>query len=48
MFPVQIQELMPPVDRIDAINAFLRQGIDEVSHPDTMLEMLEEAIGGIT
>ena len=35
------------INRIDDINAFLRQGIDEFTLPDEALAILEEAIGGI-
>ncbi len=34
-------------DRIDYINAFLKQDIDESTPPDEMLKILEEAIGGV-
>ncbi|MCE5249600.1 FliI/YscN family ATPase [bacterium] len=36
------------IDRIDDINAFLRQDIDEVSSPEEMLGMFEKAVGGLT
>ena len=35
------------IDRIDHINAFLRQEINESTPHDEMLKMLEEAIGGV-
>lgn len=35
------------INRIEHINAFLRQNIDEYTIPDTMLEQLAEAVGGI-
>ena len=35
------------INRIDAINEFLRQGIGEYTLPDSTLALLEEAIGGI-
>ena len=36
------------INRIDAINNFLRQDIDESTPHDKTLEMLEEAVGGIS
>ncbi len=35
------------INRIEHINAFLRQDIDESTPPETTLKMLEEAIGGL-
>ena len=35
------------INRIDAINAFLRQGIDESTDAAVTIERLEEAIGGL-
>jgi flagellum-specific ATP synthase len=35
------------INRIEHINAFLRQDIDESTPPQETLNMLEEAIGGI-
>jgi len=34
------------INRIEAINEFLRQGIDEFTPPEEMLSRLEEAVGG--
>ncbi len=36
------------INRIEHINAFLRQDIDESTPPEKTLEMLEEAIGGLS
>ncbi len=35
------------IDRIDDINTFLRQDVDESTTPQEMLEMFEKAIGGL-
>ncbi len=36
------------INRIEHINRFLRQEIDENTPPDTMLSILEEAVGGLS
>jgi flagellum-specific ATP synthase len=36
------------IDRIDDINTFLRQGIDEETSPDEMLKLFEKTIGGLS
>ena len=35
------------IDRIDDINAFLKQEIDKSTSPQKMLEMFDKAIGGL-